>query len=135
MMILLKQICDMITVIELTENLQKYVDTQLAEMAKTNPMIGFTKPLISRAAYNVIDKAHSGLSLLADKEGKIDIDSILTEMSDSLVNTQTFTINTSFIGDIVIGNGSIKIAIPFTEKNLVLSSSDLQNLKEMLINK
>ena len=125
----------MITVFKLNENLQKFVDTQITEMARTNPMIGFTKPLITRAANNAIGKAQKAISLLADKDGNIDIETILSEMTESLMNTQPFTINTSFIGDIVIGNGTIKIGIPFTEKNMVFNSSDLQNLKEMLINR
>lgn len=122
----------MITVQKLIDNLQRYVDIQLMEIAKTNPMVGFMKPLISRAAHNAIGNAHKTLSLLADKDGNIDVESILTEMTESLMTTQPFTINTSFIGDIVIGNGTIKIGIPFTERNLVFNTSDLQNLREML---
>lgn len=122
----------MTTVPRLIENLQRYVDVQIAEMAKTNPMIGFMKPLISRAATNAIGKADKALSLLADKDGNIDVGTILTEMTESLMTTQPFTINTSFIGDIVVGNGTIKVGIPYTERNLVFNSSDLQNLREML---
>lgn len=120
------------TVPILIENLQRYVDIQITEMAKANPMLGFMKPLISRAATNAIGKADKALSLLADKDGNIDVGTILTEMSESLMTTQPFTINTSFIGDIVVGNGTIKIGIPYTERNLVFNSSDLQNLREML---
>lgn len=122
----------MITIPRLIESLQRYVDIQITEMAKTNPMMGFMKPLISRAAYNAIGKADKALTLLADKDGNIDIGAILTEMTESLMTTQPFTINTSFIGDIVIGNGTIKVGIPYTERNLVFNSSDLQNLREML---
>lgn len=122
----------MITVPRLIENLQRYVDIQITEMAKTSPMMGFMKPLISRAATNAIGKADKALSLLADKDGNIDISTILTEMTESLMTTQPFTINTSFIGDIVIGNGTIKVDIPYTERNLVFNSADLQNLREML---
>lgn len=122
----------MITVPRLIENLQRYVDMQVVEMAKTNPMISFMKPVITRAASNAISRADKTLLLLADKEGNIDIESILSEMTESLMTTQPFTIHTSFIGDIVIGNGTIKVGIPFTERNLVFNSSDLQNLREML---
>ena len=101
-------------------------------MANTNPLVGFMKPLILRAANNSISKAHTSLSLLADKEGNIDVENILTEMVDSLMSTQPFTINTSFIGDIIIGNGNIKVGIPYTEKSIVFNSTDLQKLKEML---
>ena len=122
----------MITIPKLIENLQRYVDVQIAEIARTNPMLGFIKPLISRAANNAISKADKALLLLADKEGNIDIEAILSEMIESLMTTQPFIINTSFIGDIVIGNGTIKIGIPYTERNLVFNTSDLQHLREML---
>lgn len=122
----------MITVPKLIESLQRYVDIQITEISKTNPMMGFMKPLISRAANNALGKADKALSLLADSDGNIDIGAILSEMAESLMTTQPFTINTSFIGDIVIGNGVIKVGIPYTERNLVFNSKDLQNLKEML---
>ena len=122
----------MITVPKLIENLQRYIGIQINEMASTNPLIGFMKPLILRAANNSISKAHTSLSLLADKEGNIDVENILTEMVDNLMSTQPFTINTSFIGDIIIGNGNIKVGIPYTEKSIVFNSTDLQKLKEML---
>lgn len=122
----------MITVYKLIESLQRYVDMQILELTKTNPMISFMKPLISRATTNAINKADKALLLLADKEGNIDVEQILSEMTESLMNTAPFTINTSFIGDIVIGNGTIKLGIPFTERNLVFNTTDLQRLKEML---
>ena len=125
----------MITIFKLTENLQKFVDMQVTEMARTNPMIGFTRPLITRAAHKAIGKAQKAISLLADKDGNIDIENILSEMTDSLMSTQPFTINTSFIGDIVIGNGTIKMNIPFTGKDLVFNSSDIQNLRDLLTNR
>lgn len=122
----------MITVYKLIESLQRYVDMQILELTKTNPMMSFMKPLISRAATNAINKADKALLLLADKEGNIDVEQILSEMTESLMNTAPFTINTSFIGDIVIGNGTIKLGIPFTERNLIFNTTDLQRLKEML---
>lgn len=122
----------MVTVPKLIDSLQRYVDMQIEEVARTNPMIGFMKPLVKRAADNAISKADKMLVLLADKDGNIDINEIMSEMIESLMTTQPFTVNTSFIGDIAIGNGNIKVGIPFTERNLVFNVSDLQNLREML---
>lgn len=122
----------MVTVPKLIDSLQRYVDMQIEEVARTNPMIGFMKPLVKRAAGNAISKADKMLVLLADKDGNIDINEIMSEMIESLMTTQPFTVNTSFVGDIVIGNGNIKVGIPFTERNLVFNVSDLQNLREML---
>lgn len=60
---------------------------------------------------------------------------ILSEMMDNLMTTQPFTIKTSFIGDVEIGGGNIKLNIPLTDKRLVFNMSDLENFKEMLITK
>jgi hypothetical protein len=123
----------MITVPRLIENLQRYVDIQITEMAKTSPMMGFMKPLISRAATNAIGKADKALSLLADKDGNIDIENIISEMRDSVLTSQPFTVNLPVLGDVEIGNGLIMANIPMINKRLVLNRDDLNMLKEMLI--
>lgn len=110
-----------------------YIIDQLDNLSKTNPLIGFTKPLIVRIIDNNINKADKALSLLADKDGNIDIENIMTEMIESVMNTKPFNIHTSFMGDINIGNGNIILNIPFTDKNIVFNSSDLENLKNILI--
>lgn len=115
------------------DKLKGYIIDQLDNLAKTNPLIGFTKPLIVRIIDNNINKADKALSLLADKDGNIDVENIMTEMIESVMNTKPFNIHTSFIGDINIGNGNIILNIPFTDKNIVFNSSDLENLKNILI--
>lgn len=122
----------MITVPKLIENLKSYVAMQISDAARTTPMMSFMEPLISRAATNAIGKADKALSLLADENGNIDIAAILNEMTEKLMTTQPFVVHTSFIGDITIGNGFIKVNIPYTERDLVFNTSDLQKLKEML---
>ena len=125
----------MMTVIQLTDNLKSYVSLQLDGMSKSNPMIGFMKPFITRALDKNFDKVTKALDLISDKEGNIDIESIITEMMENLMNTNPFTFNTSFIGDIEIGGGEIKFNLPFTSKRLVLNITDLETFKEMLITK
>lgn len=41
----------MVTIMQLTDNLKSYISLQLESMAKTNPMIGFMKPLITRELF------------------------------------------------------------------------------------
>ena len=125
----------MMTVIQLTDNLKSYVSLQLDGMSKSNPMIGFMKPFITRALDKNFDKVTKALDLISDKEGNIDIESIITEMMENLMNTNPFTFKTSFIGDIEIGGGEIKFNLPFTSKRLVLNITDLETFKEMLITK
>lgn len=125
----------MVTVVQLTDNLKSYVLLQLDSMSKSNPMVGFMKPFITRALDKNFDKVTKTLDLISDKEGNIDIENIITEMMENLMNTNPFTFKTSFIGDIEIGGGEIKFNLPFTSKRLVLNITDLETFKEMLITK
>ena len=59
-------------------------------MAKTNPMIGFMRPLIIRALDKNFSKVSKALDLIADKDGNIDIENILTEMMENLMTTNPF---------------------------------------------
>lgn len=120
---------------QLTDNLRAYVATQLDTMSKNTPMIGFMKPLITRALDKNFSKVTKALDLIANDEGKIDIENILTEMMENVMNTNPFTFKTSFIGDVEIGGGQIKFNLPLTNKRLVLNMTDLEAFKEMLITK
>lgn len=123
----------MMEVSKVISKVREYVINQVNILAKTNPLIGFTKPLIVRIIDNNIDKADKTLSLLADKNGNIDIENIVSEMIESVMNTKPFDIHTSFMGDINIGDGRIILNIPFIDKNLVFNQSDLETLKNTLI--
>ena len=125
----------MVTVIQLTDNLKSYVSLQLDSMSKSNPMVGFMKPFITRALDKNFGKVSKALDLIADKDGNIDIENILTEMMENLMTTNPFTFKTSFVGDIEIGGGEIKFNLPLTNKRLVLNMTDLETFKEMLITK
>ena len=125
----------MVTIMQLTDNLRAYVATQLDAMSKNTPMIGFMKPLITRALDKNFSKVTKALDLIANDEGKIDIENILTEMMENVMNTNPFTFKTSFIGDVEIGGGQIKFNLPLTNKRLVLDMTDLEAFKEMLITK
>ena len=125
----------MVAVLQLTDKLKTYISTQLDSMSKTSPMIGFIKPLITRALNKNFSKITKALDLIADENGNVDVEGILTEMMENLMTTQPFTFKTSFVGDIEVGNGNIKLNIPLTDKRLVFNMTDLENFKEMLIAK
>ena len=120
---------------QLTNNLRTYVTTQLNTMSKNTPIIGFMKPLITRALDKNFNKVTGFLDLIANDEGKVDIENILAEMMDGVLNTEPFIFKTSFIGDVEIGGGQIKFNLPFTNKRLMLDITDLEAFKEMLITK
>lgn len=125
----------MVAVLQLTDKLKTYISTQLDSMSKTSPMVGFIKPLITRALDKNFSKITKALDLIADENGNVDVEGILTEMMENLMTTQPFTFKTSFVGDIEVGNGNIKLNIPLTDKRLVFNMTDLENFKEMLIAK
>ena len=125
----------MMTKIQLIEKLQYFVEIQLSNMAKTNPVISFFKPIASRALKKKLSGIASFLDLVADENGNIDAENIIGEMTASLINTQPFGIDVPTLGRITIGGGRIEMGIPFTDKSIVLSEGDLVELKEILTSK
>lgn len=124
----------MININTLKNNFKKYIPLKLSNIAANDPLISFFSPLIVRIVNNNIYKLDSFLEMLADKDGNIDIENILMEMQDNIIkNTTPFTFNLPAVGDLTIGNGSIQMGIPFTQKNLVLNMQDIEELREMLI--
>lgn len=119
---------------QLTRNLKNYIDQQVISMARQNPMMSFMKPIITRVIDKKFEDIHKAIDMIADKEGNIDVEAILTEMIDSVMNTNPFILNVPVVGDIEIGGGVIKLNLPVVDKSLVLNKSDLDILKEMLTN-
>lgn len=95
-------------------------------------MIGFTKPLITRALNKNLSKIDKALDLIADDDGNIEIEGILEEMIQSVVTGNPFKMKTPYLGDVEIGGGLIKLNVPLTDKSLVFNESDLLGLKEIL---
>lgn len=116
-------------------NLKVYINTQLEQMSKTTPVINFIKPLVKRALDKNINKVTKVLDLITDNNGNLDIEEIVSEMTQSVINSNTFNINTQFIGNVEIGNGEIKFNIPFTDKRLVLTMDDIENFKSIITSK
>lgn len=119
---------------QLSIKLKEYLLSQVDNMSKNNPVISFSKPLIKRVIDNKFDEADKMISLIADKNGEVDIEGIVDEMILSLENTNPFTIKNSFLGDVELGGGLIKMNIPFTSKRLVFNQDDIKLLKEFILN-
>ena len=73
-------------------------------------------------------------NLIADENGIIDIDCIVNEMYNNVMTAKPFIVKTEFMGDIEIGEGTIKLNIPLTDKRLVLNREDLIVFKDTLVN-
>lgn len=114
-------------------NLQKFIDQRLTSLAMENPLLALVKPLAVRAINNNLYKVETLLKQISDKDGLVDVEGILSEMSDNIMKTKPFKLNTGLLGELEIGAGRIKIDIPMMDKSLVLNQQDLTELKDMLI--
>lgn len=116
------------------DNMVSFVDTKLSEMSASNPFVLFLRPIISRAVNNNIEKVDSILKLVQDKNGQIDIEGIMSEMIDNLLVAQVKKYP-NILGGVELGNGSIRVNIPFLDKAIVFDSTDLEEFKKSLITK
>jgi hypothetical protein len=122
-------------VINTIETLKIFLNRQINSLAMTNPLIGFSKPLITRVVNNKMNQATGFLSMLTDDNGEIDVQSLIPEMIQSVMNTKPFIYHTEFLGDLEIGGGFIKMNIPMTNNQIVLGKADLDTLRDLFINK
>ena len=122
----------MITKKQFTDRLGIFIKEYLDKIASNNPLIAFTKPIISKILYNKLGEIEGFLQLIADKEGNIDAKTLLGDMVVSLTNTDSFILPIPIFGDVLIGNGRIELGIPYINKGIVFNTSDLEYLKELL---
>lgn len=118
-------------VLETIDKLKIFLNKQINSLALTNPVISFSKPIIIRIVNNNIHKANGFLSMLADENGEIDVQSLIPEMIQSVMTTRPFVYHTEFLGDLEIGGGFIKMNIPLTNNQIILGKTDLDVLKEL----
>ena len=118
-------------VLETIDKLKIFLNKQINSLALTNPVISFSKPIIIRIVNNNIHKANGFLSMLADENGDIDVQSLIPEMIQSVMTTRPFVYHTEFLGDLEIGGGFIKMNIPLTNNQIVLGKTDLDVLKDL----
>lgn len=122
----------MITKKQFIDRLDVFIKEYLDKIASNNPLIAFTKPIISKILYNKLGEIEGFLQLIADKEGNIDAKTLLGDMIVSLTNTDNFILPVPIFGDVLIGNGRIELGIPYINKGIVFNTSDLEYLKELL---
>lgn len=66
-------------------------------------MMALIKPLASRVIDNNMYKVETLLKQISDKDGLVDIEGILTEMSGNIINTKPFKVETGLLGQLEIG--------------------------------
>lgn len=116
----------------ITSKLEDYIQKQLILVSKDNPTIALAKPFLSRIVNNNMYKVNNMLKQIADKDGLIDIDGILSETIDNLISIKPFKMDSGFLGELEIGDGKIRMNLPIVDKVLVFNKEDLMNLKDFL---
>lgn len=119
--------------IDLTEKIKQFAHLQIDKVSQNTPIINVMKPVIVRALDNNIHKITEKLGLIEDSTGNIDVENIIPEMIDGIKSSSPFSVN-SPIGEIIIGGGNIRFTIPYTNKELLFDSQDLDYFKEVLTN-
>lgn len=76
-----------------------------------------------------VSKLDKALSLITDEKGMVDGDGLLNDMIDRLIVSKANTIN-----GVTIGEGSIKVTIPFMNKTVVFDKDDFNELKTNIEN-
>lgn len=110
-----------------------FVGEKLNEVLDSNPFSFIIKPYVSRVANNYIGKLDGLLKAIEDKDGKVDIEGILSESIDNLVVAQVKKYPNVFSG-VEIGGGTIKINIPSFDKQLVFDYNDIETFKQNILN-
>lgn len=115
---------------DLIEEILKFINTKIADISNNNPLFDIVaKPYISKVVTNNVSKLDKALSLITDDKGMVDADGLLTDMIDRLIVSKANTIN-----GITIGEGSVKITIPFMNKTVVFDKDDFNELKTNIEN-
>lgn len=115
---------------QIIEKLKEFILVQLTENQSSSPALCFMQPIIKRALNKNIGKVSKYLDYISDENGNIDIDNIITEITENLMNTAPFDLDVPVIGKVKIGGGIIKMDIPYTSKEMSFNSQDLIKLKE-----
>lgn len=109
----------------------EFANTKLAELSANNPIVLLARPIITRMLNNNIGKLDSLLKLVQDKEGKVDIEGILSETIDNLLVSKAKTFP-DILGGLKIGEGTITVNIPFINKSVVFDTADIESFKQTL---
>lgn len=109
----------------LIEEILKFINSKIADISSSNPLFDIvTKPYLSKIVDTNVSKLDKALSLITDEKGMVDGDGLLNDMIDRLIVSKANTIN-----GVTIGEGSIKVTIPFMNKTVIFDKDDFNELK------
>lgn len=109
----------------LIEEILKFINSKIADISSNNPLFDIVaKPYLSKIVDTNVSKLDKALSLITDEKGMVDGDGLLNDMIDKLIVSKANTIN-----GVTIGEGSIKVTIPFMNKTVIFDKDDFNELK------
>lgn len=109
----------------LIEEILKFINSKIADISSNNPLFDIVaKPYLSKIVDTNVSKLDKALSLITDEKGMADGDGLLNDMIDRLIVSKANTIN-----GVTIGEGSIKVTIPFMNKTVIFDKDDFNELK------
>lgn len=112
----------------LINKLVEFLDIKLTNLSNDNQLINvFIRPIFSRIINNNVNKISKALAIIADENGMIDADGILSDMINNLIVSPV-----KEDGAIKVGEGSVEIKIPFMNKAIVLDKEDIREFKDIL---
>lgn len=116
------------------DNVVSFLNNRLTEACQTNPLMSFVRPYFARCINNNLYKIDKALKLVEDENGMVDIEGIIDDTISNLLVFENRKYPDLF-GGLEIGNGDIKINIPFINKKLIINTDDIELFKQQLINK
>ena len=119
---------------QLFKGINTFISEYSDKIALDNPLMCFIKPIITRVINNKLMEYESAISLIADKEGNIDVEGILAEIGTSLTKVNPFNYNLQGI-NVSVGGGTIGVDLPVLNKHIVFDAKDIEYLKEILTTK
>lgn len=109
----------------LIEEILKFINSKIADISSSNPLFDIVvKPYLSKIVDTNVSKLDKALSLITDEKGMVDGNGLLNDMIDRLIVSKANTIN-----GVTIGEGSIKVTIPFMNKTVIFDKDDFNELK------
>lgn len=122
----------MVDVETVKQKLAEYLMKQIDTLGEVNPAMKLMKPLAKRVISNRIDSFDKFLNSIS-KDGKLDVDGILSEEIEAIQSINDFDFEIPYFGTGNISNGNITLPIPFLNKGIMLNTSDLEALRQTLI--
>lgn len=114
------------------EKIVTFAENKISQMSANNPMILLARPIIAKAVNKQVAKLDGILKMIQEEDGTVDVEGIMNDVIDNLLVAKVKQYPDAF-GGLEIGNGSIKVGIPFINKSVVFDTNDIEEFKNSII--